>query len=228
MRCEAKSRNWLSSQVSFPMSTVDTNRDPQVPEDKYWAELLSSAPAQPFRGQVARCIAKAVYDSGQPPRYLFTSGRAGRCNLRGTHCLYTSEDRETAQREYDRYAVKPDKPEPELVFYGELIARKVLDLNDPAVRTHFGLMEHDFYCSIVALPRPPRLQHLGKAIADQGKQDSGSKKSGPCICAIRFPSNACRQLGKTGRNIAVFPDALLAPDSFEILGPNGNILEQWP
>jgi hypothetical protein len=48
------------------------------------------------------------------------------------------------------------------------------------------------------------------------------------ITAIRFGSDACRRAGTKGWNVAIFADAVVAPNRVRILGKSGASLEELP
>jgi len=179
-----------------------------------WDQMLREAPTSSYHGNLVRSLPHLTFLGGTPLSYLFTSGRPNRCNPRGVRCLYLAEDRGTALVEYEKYW--PD-PQPEVTFYGQLKAEAILDLGDPACAEHFGLVEGDFFAPFRLATPPTRLQMLGEAISRQTH-----------VVAIRFPSEACRALGKVGYNFAIYRDSLQSPDSLSILGPGRTTLENWP
>lgn len=179
-----------------------------------WKTLLAKAPKVRIKTKLVRCIAKGVFDGGSPPSYLFTSGKPGRCNPRGVLCLYMAGDRDTALVEYDKYFTKP---EPHIVFYGELEAKEVIDLSDSAIQAHFGFGPEDFFEGFRMKPRPTALQYLGLEI---------SKQMG--VAGIRFPSAACYETGTVGHNFVLYKNSFESPDSLKIIGGRRIILEKWP
>jgi len=46
--------------------------------------------------------------------------------------------------------------------------------------------------------------------------------------AIRYPSDACRRVGAKGWNVAIFPQAIMAPSWLRIRGRSGKPLEELP
>jgi hypothetical protein len=48
------------------------------------------------------------------------------------------------------------------------------------------------------------------------------------ISAIRYPSDACKQVGDKESNVAIFPDAMVLPSRVRILGKDGASLEELP
>src|SRR5688572_5315081 len=79
---------------------------------------------------LCRIVAKAALDSLVPADYLYASGRPGRYNLRGTHCVYASEELVTAATEYTRYNAGDTK---QAVVYWFYPNGPVIDLGDVAV-----------------------------------------------------------------------------------------------
>ena len=184
-------------------------------EDKDWDRLIATAPTVPFSGRLFRGVAQLSFDRGR--QYLFTSGKRSRCSPAGVSCLYMAEDRATALAEYDKYYTDADDHQPCLLYSGILKAGALLDLSDPVTMTHFGLSEPDFHSAFRVGPGYSRMEALGKAVSRQKK-----------ICAMRFPSDAMNAKSATGFNLAIFKNALTAPDSLRILGPKGQVLEDWP
>lgn len=179
-----------------------------------WQQLLSTAPTRGFKGRLFRCLPQLTFDSCRPPRYLFTSGKANRCNPEGIDCLYMAEDRDTAQAEYDSYY---PKPEPQLIYQANCETTAILDLADSATVAHFGLETNDLFEGFRLAKKVTPLQRLGATIAGQ-----------EVVSAMRFPSKARHSKGETGYNLAIFPAALIAPNFLEILGNGLNPLERWP
>jgi RES domain-containing protein len=179
-----------------------------------WKKLLKSAPRTGFKGNLVRCVAQGVFDGGSPPSYLFTSGKPGRCNPKGTLCLYMSEDRATAQAEYDKQYLGP---QPFITFYGEFEVKAIIDLANPAIQSHFEFGRDDFFKSYRLKTHPTPLQCLGLEISKQST-----------VAGVRFPSAACHTAGSIGNNFVVYKKALSWSDSLKILGPGKTILEEWP
>lgn len=182
------------------------------------SSLLRELPTRRVRRRLARCVPQLDFTDGDPPRYLFTSRRRQRCNPDGVRCLYFSESEATADAEY-RVAWSGQRAEhqPKLTFFAQVSLRKVLDLGDPAVAAAAGVTDDDLFGPWRLKSAPTRLQDLGLAISGQ-----------EVVCALRFPSAACRQLGLQGSNFAIFPDALFAPDRVEIHGRGDTPLEVLP
>jgi RES domain-containing protein len=163
-------------------------------------------------------VAALDFLEGSSPTYLFTSGRPNRCNPRGVDCLYFSETERIASIEYRRpFRGTSAANEPRLTFVADVDLRRIVDLQKPAVLKALGLSSADLFEPWRGVASPTRLQQLGLAI---GTQD--------LISAIRYPSDACRQLGVKGWNVALFPDAIVAPNRLSILGRSGASLEELP
>jgi hypothetical protein len=182
--------------------------------EKDWPNLIATAPTIPFEGRLVRCIPQLTYDRGDPPTYLFTSGKVNRCNPEGVSCIYMGEDRDTADCEYRSYY---EDPEPQLTYFADFKARNILDMKAEVTRKHFGLTDADFFKGFRLATNKTPLQMLGEALSQQRK-----------IVAIRFLSHACHRERSTGFNMVIFPDVLEAPDYVKILGRKGATLEEWP
>jgi hypothetical protein len=185
--------------------------------DKNWPDLIATAPTVPFEGRLARCIPQLDFQQGDPPSYLFTSRKVNRCNPAGVPCIYMGDDRDTAYCEYRSYSADDEGPEPELTFYANFKAGAILDMNAEAARTQFGLTYSYFFVGFRLKKQTTPLQAIGAALALQKK-----------VVAIRFPSHACHRESRTGFNLAIFPEAIEAPDFVKILGRKGATLEEWP
>lgn len=183
--------------------------------DSSLLERIAAAPAIAFAGRLTRCVTHLSFATGNPPRYLFTSGLANRCNPAAVSCLYFAEDQPTAECEYRSYF---DDDQPLLIFHARFRAQAILDLGDEACRQQFGVSDEDLFGGFRLRTEPTRLQRLGTELARQSR-----------IAAIRFPSAACQRQGRSGFNFALFPDAIRSPDLLEILGaPGSPPLETWP
>lgn len=185
--------------------------------DRNWPDLIVTAPTVPFEGRLARCIPQLDFQKGDPPSYLFTSGIVNRCNPAGVPCIYMGEDRDTADCEYRSYSADDEGPEPQLTFFANFKAGAILDMGEDATRAHFGLTDADFFEGFRLKKKTTPLQAIGAALALQKK-----------VVAIRFPSHACHREKRTGFNLAIFPEAIQAPDFVKILGRKGATLEEWP
>jgi hypothetical protein len=73
-----------------------------------------------MRRRLVRCVAALDFLEGSPARYLYTSGRPGRCNPRDVDCLYFSETEDVADLEYRRrFAGIRAATEPRLTFFAQ-------------------------------------------------------------------------------------------------------------
>lgn len=179
---------------------------------------LERVPTRRMRRQLVRCVAALDFLEGSPPRYLYMSGRPGRCNPRGIDCVYFSETQRVADLEYGgRFAGVRAASEPRLTFFAEVDLKDVVDLSRPAVRATLGLSADDLREPWRGAAAPTPLQRLGLAISRQRR-----------VSAIRYASDACRRAGKTGWNVAIFPEAVVAPTRVRILGKSGVSLEELP
>lgn len=188
---------------------------------KHWQHLVETAPSRAYQRQakgkttlLARYVPKKAFDRGTPPSYLYASGALNRCNPAGVHCIYFGEGPETARAEFDSYYTKPLA---ELGYYARVGLRAIVDLTDPATRSHFGLKDTDFTRSYVTksgslIP----LQEIGLAVSRQKR-----------IAAIRYPSNAMLKKGIVGYNLVVFQSLVTTPDFLEIM-EDDRVLETWP
>ena len=148
-----------------------------------------------------------------PRTYLFTSGRANRCNPKNVRAVYFSENKETADAEWEELNDDPDQPV--LTFHGRLRAANIIDLSSTATFNALGLSQEDLTGNFRF--KSLNIQQLGKAVSAQTD-----------AVAIRYPSRAMGKIGKTGFNLAIFPDAIRDPDTFVIYGDKRTIIEQWP
>jgi RES domain-containing protein len=182
-------------------------------------KLLEDAPTRPMRRRLVRCVAALDFLEGSPPTYLYTSGRPGRCNPRGVECLYFSETERVANLEYRRPYVNTSSAatEPRLMFFAKVDLTRVVDLARPAVLRAFRWSAEDVRQPWRTSASPTRLQRLGLAISEQKR-----------VSAVRFPSDACWRAGTKGWNVAIFPGAIVAPSSLQILGRSGTSLEELP
>jgi RES domain-containing protein len=171
-----------------------------------------------MRRRLVRCVPALDFLEGSPPKYLYTSGRPGRCNPRGVECLYFSETEQLADLEYRRwFAGTGSATEPRLVFFAEVDLRRIVDLSRPRVLKALALLAEDLLQPWRTVPSPTRLQKLGRAISTQRR-----------IAAVRYPSDAGRRAGVNGWNVAIFPEAVTAPSRLRILGRSGTALEELP
>lgn len=184
-----------------------------------WAlPSLAGLPTRRMERLLVRCVSQVAFMKGAPPRYLYTSGRPGRCNPAGVACLYASESEATASAEYlAPLAGKKGRLQPRLLYFVQAKLAKILDCGDPAVRAALTLTDDDFHGTWRLASSPSRLQRLGLALSLQH-----------AVSAVRFPSHAAHRAGKAGWNVAIFPAALTPPDRVDILGPDNATLESLP
>lgn len=161
-------------------------------------------------------VEKAILESYDPPKFLYTSGRPGRYNLRDIHCLYCSADMSTAGAEYERY--RGGKTTQSVTYWIQANVLAV-DLEDRTVMSAFGLTEADLFAPWRSLssPGPTATQQLGAAIAAQDR-----------LQGIRFPSDAAKERGFPGFNLVVFRKSVVAPASVIIKDDSGVMLDSWP
>ena len=185
-------------------------------DDQKWDNLVAAVSTVPVKEKkLYRAVAQLSFEKSR--QYLFTSGKRNRCNPAGVLCIYMADDRDTALIEYDKYYTDLGDIEPCVVYTGRLTSAAMIDLENPAVRSHLGLTDADFFTAFRTNPGETQLEKLGRAIVRQTK-----------ISAIRFPSDAMHAQSLEGYNIAVFKDALQNADRLQIIGPNDNVLEDWP
>jgi RES domain-containing protein len=170
-----------------------------------------------MRRRLVRCVPQLDFDDSDAPSYLFTSGRAGRCNPAGVDCLYFSETEATAQAEY-RQAWRGTAAEhqPKLTFTARVRLKRIVDLADRETVRLLGLTREDLE-GAWRLRQPTPLQELGRAISRQSS-----------ITALRYPSAAAARAGASGWNVAIYPASLEPSDRVEILGRSGQPLEVLP
>jgi RES domain-containing protein len=167
---------------------------------------------------LVRCVAALDFLEGSPPKYLYTSGRPGRCNPRDVDCLYFSETERVADLEYRRrFGGVVAATEPRLTFFADVDLNHVVDLSKPAVLRTLGISADDVFAAWRSVSSPTRLQRLGIAVSMQRR-----------VSAIRFASDACRRAGTKGWNVAIFPGAIAAPSRVRILGKSSVSLEELP
>src|SRR3954465_13604639 len=107
-------------------------------DDQKWDNLVATAPTVPVKGKkLYRAIAHLSHLTSR--KYLFASGRRNRCNPAGGFCIYMADDRDTALTEYDKYYTDLGNVEPSVIYTGRLTSAATIDLENPAVRDHFGL-----------------------------------------------------------------------------------------
>jgi len=183
-----------------------------------FAKLLEGVPTRRMRRRLVRCVAALDFLEGCPPKYLYTSGRPGRCNPRNVDCSYFSETERVADLEYRRrFSSVGAATEPRLTFFAEVDLKHVVDRWRPAVLKTPGISADDALAPWRSVSSPTRLQRLGLAVSMQGR-----------VSTSRFASDACRRAGTSGWNAAVFPGAISSPSRVRILGRSGASLEELP
>jgi RES domain-containing protein len=180
--------------------------------------LLAGLPARRMRRRLVRCVPQLDFMAGDPPRFLYTSGRPNRCNPRGVDCLYFSEDERTADAEYRRQWRGTDaETQPKLTIFARVDLRRIIDLENEQVIHALGLRDDDLFGSWRLSTELTRLQRLGLAISRQRS-----------VAAVRFPSAALGASRQKGWNLAIFRLSLESPSRVEILGKSGDPLEMLP
>lgn len=180
--------------------------------------LVAGLPARRTRRRLVRCVPHLDFMTGDPPRFLYTSGRPSRCNPRGVDCLYFSEDERTADAEYRRQWRGTDaETQPKLTFFARVNLRRIIDLENDQVIHALALTQNDLFGSWRLSKELTPLQQLGLAISSQRS-----------VAAVRFPSAALGASGRKGWNLAIFPLSLESPNRVEILGKSGDPLEVLP
>lgn len=189
-----------------------------APEVEAALPALAALPTRRMERLLVRCVSQVAFMKGVPPRYLYMSGRPGRCNPAGVACLYACESEATANAEYlAPLAGTKARHQPKLSYFIQVKLAQIVDCGDSAVRAALACADDDFYGAWRLASAPTRLQRLGLALSRQR-----------AISALRFPSQAAHRAGKTGWNVAIFPAALAPPDRVDILGPDSAALESLP
>jgi RES domain-containing protein len=179
---------------------------------------LAGAPVRPLWATLVRCVALLPLTAGGTPDYLFTSGRANRCNPAGMAGIYFSEDERTARAEYGRRLGRGTGALQSVsIYFAEVELARVLDLEDEPTRNALNLKPRDLTVRWQFAQKPTQTQLVGLAVSQQ-----------QAIAAIRFPSDAARAAGFVGFNVAIFCDCVRRPDSVRILGPTKKPLQKWP
>jgi len=183
-------------------------------------QILRRIDTKSFNGIIVRCIPQLDFQDGNPPRYLFVSGKKNRCNPANVECVYFSENEDTANAEF-RLQWEGTKAEhqPKLTFRAGVNLTRVFDLADQKIARKLDLIEADFFEGW-RKKSDTILQALGRVLSQQ----SCDKR----ISALRFPSNAAHRQGATGCNWVIFKTAVQRPDSVKILGRSGDPIEIWP
>src|ERR1035441_634720 len=189
-----------------------------MPGEEAMRVALAGAPVVPLRSTLVRCVALLPLTAGGTPDYLFTSGRANRCNPAGVAVIYFSEDERTARAEYGRrFGQGTGALQPMGIYFAEVELARVLDLGDEPTRHALNLKPRDLTVRWQFAQKPTRTQLVGLAVSQQ-----------MAIAAVRFPSQAAQAAGFVGFNVAIFCDCVRRPDSVRILGPTKKPLQKWP
>lgn len=180
--------------------------------------LLDQLPCRPMNGLLFRCVSQLDFISGDPPQFLLTSRRPGRCNPRGVECLYLGEREAVADREYrGRWIGTVEYYKPMLTFTARVALSCVLDLEDAQVSDALALDDEALFGTWRGSKDLTPLQGLGLAVSGQSR-----------LSAIRFPSAAMRREGSPGWNVVIFKASVRPPDTIAIIGESDNAIETWP
>ena len=127
-----------------------------------------------------KCVPALDFMDGSPPRYLYTSGRPGRCNPRDVDCLYFSESERVADLEYRRrFLGLGAATEPRLTFFAQVDLKHVVDLSRPTVLKTLGISADDVLTPWRTVSSPTRLQRLGLAISGRQRNSLRVRCSPP-------------------------------------------------
>lgn len=166
-----------------------------------FADLLERAPTRRMRRRLVRCVPALDFLDGDPPSFLYTSGRPNRCNPRGVECLYFSETERVATLEYRRaFAATRAARAPKLMFSADVDLPHVIDLEKANVLSALALSVHDVFEPWRTAVAATKIQRLGLAVNEQR-----------IVSAIRYPSDAGRRAGAKGCNVAIFRASIAAP-----------------
>lgn len=177
--------------------------------------ILGQIPTRGMNRRLVRCVPALDFIASVRPRFLYTSGRRGRCNPASVECLYFSETEPTADAEHRRpWLGTLAEHQPKLTFRARVRLRQIVDLANREVIAALSLSRDDLEGNWRLRAAATRLQELGLAISRQHS-----------VTAVRFPSAAARRFGAKGWNVAIFPEAIESPDRVEILGRSGEPLE---
>ena len=179
---------------------------------------LAALPGRRMERVLVRCVPQLAFMAGSPPRHLYTSGHAGRCNPAGIACLYASETEATANLEFLQLLRGTGAEyQPKLTFSLRIRLAKIVDCEEEPIRRALSLGERDFHGPWRMAASPTLLQRWGAAISGQR-----------VVTAVRYPSAAAHAAGESGWNVAIFPAALVPPDSVAILAAADRLLEVLP
>ncbi len=178
---------------------------------------LTSLPQQWAESRFARCVARDVLESNQPPEFLWTSGKPNRYNPSGTQCIYFAETLELATLEYFRY-LRPleTHPEPFTTYFAD-VKLPYVDLANAKIVSTFGLNVSDLRAPWRLSPSPTKTQLLGLAVSKQRH-----------FAAIRYTSEAALAEGKTSCNYVISRDSIETPALLRVLIGNLVKVQEWP
>lgn len=184
-----------------------------MPTPDEYKTLITTLPKTPFDIRLTRIVPHMDFVSGMPPSFLYASGRPNRCNPKNVRCIYLSEDSKTARAEWDD--LNEDFDQPEITFHGRLKAASIIDLGNKDTFDALELTDEDLTANFRL--KVLNIQNLGHAVSQQKD-----------VVAIRYPSRAMSKEGKSGYNLAIFPDSIASPDSLMIYGQKNKVIESWP
>lgn len=178
-----------------------------------YGESYRELPTSNFRGVIHRVIPSDDYLVSDPRSLLYSSGRLGRCNPEGVHCLYSALEGETAQAEFQSWNFSRAKA---YHFLAILDCRLLLNLTEPSSWESLGLEERDFFkpFNLRAKRETLPLHELAAAIAAGRVCEETSEGNTP-VTGIIFPSNARKQAGDIGFNLVLYREAFEEPDFLE-------------
>lgn len=183
-----------------------------------FADLLERAPTRRMRRRLVRCVPALDFLEGDPPSFLYTSGRANRCNPQGVECLYFSETERVATLEYRRMlGASRAASAPKLTFIADVDLLHVIDLEKANVLSALALSVHDIFEPWRIAVAATKMQRLGLAINGQR-----------IVSAIRYPSETGRRAGAKGCNVAIFLASIATPSRVHILGTGDTVLQELP
>lgn len=104
-----------------------------------------------------------------------------------------------------------------MTFFAKVQLGRVLDLEDLNIRRILRLSDAELFADWRTAGTPVDTQRLGEAVAYDTR-----------ITAIRYPSVAARESEFPGTNVVIFRDKIVNPDSVEVFGDNGKIVERLP
>lgn len=166
-----------------------------------------------------RCVERGALESSSPPSFLLVTGKPGRYNPDGVHCVYWGEDPEQSLLEYRRYmeSIGLDPDSSPFTTYAAEAKLAVLDLGDPGILGELDLTEADLHTGWRTSRAPTSTQLLGKALARQKR-----------FTAIRFPSDAAFQKGLRAFNWVAYRDSIQSPLFLKVLSGGGIPGQGWP